>query len=46
MTASVERAHAARRTVVEAALAARTAHIGSSLSIVDVLAVRHSDVRT
>lgn len=44
MSASVERAHAARRTVIEAALAAGTAHIGSSLSIVDVLAVLHSDV--
>jgi transketolase len=30
--------------VIEAALAARTAHIGSSLSIVDVLAVLHTDV--
>jgi transketolase len=44
MSSSVERAHAARRTVIEAALAAGTAHIGSSLSIVDVLAVIHSDV--
>jgi len=44
MSRSAERAHAARRTVVEAALAARTAHIGSSLSIVDVLAVLYSDV--
>jgi transketolase len=44
MTKSVERAHAARRTVIEAALAARTAHIGSSLSIVDVLAVLNTDV--
>jgi transketolase len=44
MTASAERAHAARRTVIEAAVAARTAHIGSSLSIVDVLAVLYTDV--
>jgi len=46
MSRSAERAHAARRTVIEAALAARTAHIGSSLSIVDVLAVLYSDVLT
>jgi transketolase len=44
MSRSAERAHAARRIVIEAALAARTAHIGSSLSIVDVLAVLYSDV--
>jgi transketolase len=44
MSRSAERAHAARRTVIEAALAARTAHIGSSLSIVDLLAVLYSDV--
>ncbi len=44
MTTSTERAHAARRTVIEAALAARTAHIGSSLSIVDLLAVLYTDV--
>ena len=44
MTGSTERAHAARRTVIEAALAARTAHIGSSLSIVDLLAVLYTDV--
>lgn len=44
MSSSAERAHAARRTVIEAALAARTAHIGSSLSIVDVLAVLYTDV--
>jgi transketolase len=46
MTRSAQRAHAARRTVVEAALAAGTAHIGSSLSIVDLLAVLHTDVLT
>jgi transketolase len=44
MSKSTERAHAARRTVIEAALAARTAHIGSSLSIVDLLAVLYTDV--
>jgi transketolase len=44
MSLSAERAHAARRTVVEAAVAARTAHIGSALSIVDVLAVLYTDV--
>ena len=44
MNASAERAHAARRTVIEAAVAARTAHIGSSLSIVDILAVLYTDV--
>jgi transketolase len=44
MTASTDRAHAARRTVIEAAVAARTAHIGSSLSIVDILAVLYTDV--
>jgi transketolase len=41
---SVDRAHAARRTVIEAAIAAGTCHIGSSLSIVDVLAVLYADV--
>jgi transketolase len=41
---SVERAQAARRLVLEAALAAGTAHIGSSLSIVDILAVLYADV--
>jgi transketolase len=46
MSGSTERARAARRTVIEAALAARTAHIGSSLSIVDLLAVLYSDVLT
>jgi transketolase len=46
MSASAERAHDARRTVIEAAVAARTAHIGSSLSIVDVLAVLYTDVLT
>lgn len=44
MSVSAERADSARRVVLEAALAARTAHIGSSLSIVDVLAVLYSDV--
>jgi len=44
MSKSLDRAHAARRTVIEAALAARTAHIGSSLSIVDLLAVLYTDV--
>ncbi len=44
MSLSGERAHEARRTVIETALAARTAHIGSSLSIVDLLAVLYSDV--
>jgi transketolase len=33
-----------RRLVVEAAIAARTCHIGSSLSIVDILAVLYADV--
>ena len=42
--ASVRRADAARRTVIEAAVAAGTCHIGSSLSIVDVLAVLYADV--
>jgi transketolase len=41
---SVHRADAARRTVVEAAIAAGTCHIGSSLSIVDALAVLYDDV--
>ena len=44
MSESRQRAEAARRLVIEAALAARTCHIGSSLSIVDVLAVLYSDV--
>ena len=44
MSASAERADAARRTVVEAAIAAGTCHIGSSLSIVDILAVLYTDV--
>jgi transketolase len=34
----------ARRTVVEAAIRAKTCHIGSALSIVDVLAVLYADV--
>ena len=44
MTTSAERAHAARRLVIEAAVAAGTCHIGSSLSIVDILAVLYADV--
>lgn len=43
-TTSRERAEAARRIVVDAAIAAGTCHIGSSLSIVDVLAVLYADV--
>jgi transketolase len=42
--ASAENAQAARRIVLEAALAAGTCHIGSALSIVDLLAVLHTDV--
>lgn len=41
---SATRADAARRTVIEAAIAAGTCHIGSALSIVDVLAVLYADV--
>jgi transketolase len=41
---SAQRAEAARRTVLDAALAAGTCHIGSALSIVDVLAVLYADV--
>jgi transketolase len=41
---SVEVAKQARRLVIEAALRARTCHIGSSLSIVDVLSVLYGDV--
>ena len=41
---SVKRARAARRLVLEAAIRAGTCHIGSSLSIVDVLAVLYADV--
>ncbi len=41
---SVQRADAARRLVLEAAISAGTCHIGSSLSIVDVLAVLYADV--
>jgi transketolase len=33
-----------RRLVVQAAIQARTCHIGSSLSIVDILAVLYADV--
>jgi transketolase len=44
VSASPERAHAARRLVIEAAVAAGTCHIGSSLSIVDVLAVLYTDI--
>jgi transketolase len=43
-SASEERAHAARRLVLEQALAAGTCHIGSALSIVDILAVLYTDV--
>jgi transketolase len=43
-TASVQRADAARRVVLDAAMAAGTCHIGSSLSIVDILAVLYADV--
>lgn len=42
--ASEEAARRARRLVIEAAIAAGTCHIGSSLSIVDALAVLHADV--
>jgi transketolase len=41
---SARRADAARRLVIEAAISAGTCHIGSSLSIVDVLAVLYADV--
>jgi transketolase len=41
---SAQRADAARRLVLEAAISAGTCHIGSSLSIVDVLAVLYADV--
>ncbi|HMJ33093.1 MAG TPA: transketolase [Baekduia sp.] len=41
---SAARAEQGRRIVIEAALAAGTCHIGSSLSIVDVLAVLYADV--
>lgn len=41
---SAQRAEDARRIVLEAALAAGTCHIGSALSIVDLLAVLHADV--
>ena len=41
---SVKRADAARRLVIEAAISAGTCHIGSSLSIVDLLAVLYADV--
>ena len=44
MITSGERADAARRLVIEAAVAAGSCHIGSSLSIVDVLAVLYADV--
>lgn len=44
MRPSRERADAARRLLIEAAIAAGTCHIGSSLSIVDILAVLHQDV--
>jgi transketolase len=41
---TTQRADAARRLVLDAALSAGTCHIGSSLSIVDVLAVLYADV--
>jgi transketolase len=41
---SARNAQDARRIVLEAALAAGTCHIGSALSIVDLLAVLHTDV--
>ncbi len=41
---SQEVARETRRLVVEAAIRARTCHIGSSLSIVDILAVLYADV--
>ncbi len=41
---SREVARETRRLVVEAAIRARTCHIGSSLSIVDILAVLYADV--
>jgi transketolase len=41
---SRRRADATRRIVIEAAIAAGTCHIGSSLSIVDALAVLYADV--
>ena len=44
MSGSPARAQAARRLVIEAAVAAGSCHIGSSLSIVDVLAVLYTDV--
>jgi transketolase len=44
MSVSRQRADAARRLVLEAAIAAGSCHIGSSLSIVDVLAVLYADV--
>ena len=44
MSSSVERAFEARKLVIEAAAASKTSHIGSSMSIVDVLAVLHTDI--
>jgi transketolase len=44
MRASEQRADAARRLVLEAAIVAGSCHIGSSLSIVDVLGVLYTDV--
>jgi transketolase len=41
---SLQRVEAARRLVIESAIAAGTCHIGSSLSIVDLLAVLYADV--
>ena len=44
MSESRAQALEARRLVIEAAAAAKTCHIGSSLSIVDILAVLYADV--
>ena len=44
MSTSSDGALASRRLVIEAAAAAKTCHIGSSLSIIDVLAVLYADV--
>src|SRR3954447_8425021 len=43
-TASVARADDSRRLISQAAEAAGTSHIGSSLSIVDILAVLYTDI--
>lgn len=44
MSSTQSAADAARRLVLEAALAARTCHIGSSLSLIDLLTVAYLDV--